>query len=66
MTPGDIVLGILGDLFRFPQNALCAFTGKYPPPRPVVQCDCPDVCNCCAQSECSEDCECWNNRDDEE
>ena len=23
-------------------NALRAFTGKYPAPRPIVQCDCPD------------------------
>jgi hypothetical protein len=59
-----ILAGILGGvargLFEFLHNSLCAFTGKYPPPRPVVQCDgkCNNPCKCCDEGECQVGCGC--------
>lgn len=62
-----ILAGIINGFFKFCNAALCAFTGKYPPPRPVVKCDCDDSpCFCCRDSDCDEGCKCYEEREDRE
>jgi hypothetical protein len=57
-----ILAGIVSGILKFINNALCAFTGKYPPPRPVVECsgdcDCNQPCKCCDENECQVGCGC--------
>lgn len=61
-----VCLDLISNLLNFIHNCLCAFTGKYPPARPVVQCDCEDECFCCKDSDCDPDCACYEMREDRE
>jgi hypothetical protein len=58
-----ILLALASNFFEFLASALCAFTGKYPPPgppRPIVQCqgNCNKPCKCCEENECQVGCGC--------
>jgi len=62
-----VLLDLISNFFNFIHNCLCAFTGKYPAPRPVVQCDCDDsACFCCRDSDCDPGCKCYEEREDRE
>ncbi len=62
-----VALDLISNFFDFLHNCLCAFTGKYPPPRPVVECDCEtEECFCCKNSDCDPDCACYEEREDRE
>lgn len=61
-----IVASVIRSFLKFIQNALCAFTGKYPPPRPSVECNCAKPCKCCRENDCQANCGCWADKQDAE
>jgi hypothetical protein len=57
-----VALDLISNFLTFLHHSLCAFTGKYPPARPIVQCNCETVpCACCEDGNgCdNEDCDCY-------
>lgn len=57
---------LASDFFDFLHNALCAFTGKYPAPRPHVDCSHTFPCKCCRENACQANCDCWSDKEETE
>lgn len=58
---GFLLAGI-GKFFDFISDCICSVTGKWPAPRPIVECngdcDCAKPCQCCTDNGCKPGCGC--------
>lgn len=55
-------LALISKFFDFISDCICSVTGKWPAPRPVVECggdcDCAKPCKCCEDNGCQVSCGC--------
>ena len=63
---GCFLTTMAGILANFLLNAIRSLTGKYPAPRPVVQCDHETACYCCRENGCQDGCRCTPDEADNE
>jgi len=62
---GCFLTTMAGIAANFLLNLARSITGKYPAPRPVVQCDHENQCYCCRENGCQDGCRCYEEDEDD-